>query len=73
MSRVAAIGEETRVVGYATAGVLTLAAAGPDEARRAWDDLPGDVACVLLTPAARAALGARLGERPDLVWTVLPA
>ncbi len=72
MSRAAAIGEEVRVAGYALAGVEVHAAQDADAARDAWERLSGDVACVILTPAAHAALGARLQERKDLVWAVIP-
>jgi vacuolar-type H+-ATPase subunit F/Vma7 len=68
----AAIGEDVRVGGYGLAGVEVHAAEDGDAARAAWAALPADVACLILTPAAHAALGARLGERPGIVWTVLP-
>lgn len=71
MSRVAAIGEDLRLAGYAMAGVQVLAAEDAGAVTRAWEGMPSDVACLLLTPAARAALGTRLGERADLVWTVV--
>jgi vacuolar-type H+-ATPase subunit F/Vma7 len=57
VSRVAVLGEEARVAGFALAGALPLPAEDPDGVRRAWRDLPADVALVLLTPAAAAALG----------------
>jgi hypothetical protein len=72
VSRAAAIGEDLRLAGYALAGVEVLAAEDAAQALGAWDRLPGDVACLILTAAARAALGARLDERPQLVWTVMP-
>ncbi len=72
MSRVAAIGEAARVTGYAMAGVKVLPAADPAAARAAWDGLPDDVGCVLLTPSARVALAGRLDERPDVIWAVIP-
>jgi vacuolar-type H+-ATPase subunit F/Vma7 len=72
MSRAAAIGEAVRVAGYALAGVEVHAADDGDAARAAWDRLSPEVACVILTPAAHAALGARLHERNDVVWAVIP-
>jgi len=72
MTRAAAIGEDTRLAGYALAGVEVLAAQDATEALDAWQRLPGDVSCLILTPAARSALGARLAERPRLVWAVVP-
>ncbi len=71
MSRVAAIGEETRVAGYAMAGVQVLAADDADSARAAWETLSGEVGCVFLTPSARAALAGRLAERSDVIWVVM--
>ena len=71
MKVAAAIGEHVRVGGYALAGVQVHAAEDPAAARAAWERLPGDVACVILTPTAYAALDARLDERPDLVWAVM--
>lgn len=72
MSRAAAIGEDLRLAGYALAGVEVLAAEDAAQALAAWERLPSDVACLILTAASRAALGARLAERPQLVWTVVP-
>ncbi len=72
MSRAVAIGEEVLVAGYALAGVDVRAAQDADAVRDAWERLPADVACLILTPAARAALGARLEDRADLVWAVIP-
>jgi vacuolar-type H+-ATPase subunit F/Vma7 len=72
VSAAAAIGEHVRVAGYALAGVQVHAAEDPAEACAAWERLPDDVTCVILTPAAHAALDGRLDERPDLVWAVVP-
>lgn len=72
MSRVAAIGEETRVAGYALSGAEVYAASGADELRSAWTRLPRDVELLILTSAARAALGPLLAERPQLLWAVAP-
>jgi hypothetical protein len=58
MGRVAAIGEAVRVQGLSLAGVLLLPGEGPDEVRASWEDLPADVEVVILTPRARAVLGA---------------
>jgi vacuolar-type H+-ATPase subunit F/Vma7 len=72
MSRAVAIGEPVRVGGYALAGVEVHAAQDADAVLDAWERLPADVACVIFTHAARAALGERLDERRDLVWAVIP-
>lgn len=58
VATVAAIGERVRVSGFALAGVLVRDAECAADARRAWGALPADVAVVLLTPAAAAALAA---------------
>lgn len=72
MSRAAAIGEQVRVAGYALAGVEVHAAEDAEAAREAWEALSEEVACLILTPAAHAALAARLDERSGLVWAVVP-
>lgn len=71
MSRVAAIGEDALVQGYALAGVEVMAAGDATAVRAAWDGLADDVGCVILTPAARTGLGPRLAERPGVIWAVL--
>jgi hypothetical protein len=72
VSRAAAIGKDVRLAGYGLAGVEVLAAEDTAETLAAWERLPDDVACLILTPAARAALAARLAERPQLVWAMVP-
>jgi vacuolar-type H+-ATPase subunit F/Vma7 len=72
VSRAAAIGEQARVTGYALAGVEVLAAENAEAVRAAFAALGADVACLFVTTAARRALGARLDERPELVWAVIP-
>jgi vacuolar-type H+-ATPase subunit F/Vma7 len=57
MGRVAVIGEETAVSGYALAGVLVLPAEGGDAVHGAWSSLPDDVQVVILTSAAARTLG----------------
>ncbi len=55
MARVAVIGAETAVAGYALAGAVVLTAEDDTAVRRAWEELPPDVEVVVLTaPAARA-------------------
>ena len=72
MSTAAAIGEEVRVAGFALAGVEVHAAADDVAARAAFAALPEDVACLILTEAACAALRPRLADRPSLTWVVMP-
>lgn len=56
MSRVAAIGEQGRVQGFALAGAEVRLTTTPEEVRAAWLDLAQDVSVVILTPAASQAL-----------------
>lgn len=56
MGGVAVIGDWARVQGFALAGALPLPAETPEEARAQWNDLPADIAIVLITKAAAAAL-----------------
>ncbi|MGZ4305072.1 MAG: V-type ATP synthase subunit F, partial [Solirubrobacteraceae bacterium] len=73
MSQIVAIGERERVGGFALAGVEVVVADEPDGARAAWGALPVDVALVILTHAAHAALGAdELDPRGRRLWVVLP-
>jgi hypothetical protein len=73
VSRAVAIGARARVEGYGLAGLDVIAAEDDGAARAAWEELPGDVVCVIFTPAAMSALGERLSERPEVIWAVLPA
>ena len=57
MGRVAVIGEETAVSGYALAGVLVLPAEDDAAVHGAWSSLPDDVQVVILTSAAARTLG----------------
>ena len=61
--RIAVLGEEGE--GFALAGALAVPAGTPEEARAAWRALPADVALVVLTPAAAAALEGLLDDLPD--------
>jgi vacuolar-type H+-ATPase subunit F/Vma7 len=64
VARVAVIGEEALVRGYALAGAAVLPADTPEQVRAAWRRLPEDVAVVILTPAAAAAEP----ERTTAAW-----
>jgi vacuolar-type H+-ATPase subunit F/Vma7 len=72
MTCAAAIGEDVRVGGYALAGVRVFSAQDAGAVRAAFAQLPADVACLILTPAAHGALAPLLAERDDLVWAVMP-
>lgn len=56
MARIAAIGERARVQGFALGGAVVLTAENPDEVRDAWAGLDAEVAVVILTARAAAAL-----------------
>lgn len=72
MSCIAVLGEWTRIKGYALAGARTISAEDADAVRTAWSSISEDVAVVIATPRAAAALesedaGTRTGRRPLLV------
>ena len=71
--RIAALGEHERVRCFAFAGVHLAAAEQPDAVRAAWRALPEGIGLVILTPAARAALGAEVVEQDRRLWAVMPA
>jgi vacuolar-type H+-ATPase subunit F/Vma7 len=71
--RVVVIGSQTQVVGFALAGARISVAESDDQVRDAWRALDEDVAVVILTEAAAAALGNdRLLGHPPLS-VVLPS
>jgi vacuolar-type H+-ATPase subunit F/Vma7 len=70
VDRVAVLGERALVEGYALGGARVLPADSAEEVRVAWAALAPDVAVLLVTPAAAAALGSVTRRRPLLV--VLP-
>jgi len=84
MSRMAVIGEEVRVRGFALAGALVFAAEDAAGARAAWRSLPADVAVTVLTPraagwlqdvtsgGAAAATADGLPQRPGVLPVVMP-
>ncbi len=70
---VAALGERERIRCYAFAGVRLAPAEDAEAVRAAWRSLPADTGLVILTPAARAALGSALLERDERLWAAMPA
>jgi vacuolar-type H+-ATPase subunit F/Vma7 len=72
VSRIAAIGDHSRLAGYALSGVDVKHATDPDQVREAWLGIGSDVEFVLLTSAARQALPDPL-DRRDVLVTVMPA
>ena len=71
MARVAVLGEQLRVHGFTLAGAVVLTADDPATARSAWASLGDDVAVVVLTPRAAAALEAELAEGGATPLTVV--
>ena len=63
MSRIAVLGEASRVAGWALAGALVVPAEDPAAVRLAWAGLPTDVEVVVVTPAAADVLGDAGGGR----------
>jgi vacuolar-type H+-ATPase subunit F/Vma7 len=59
MGRIAVIGEETAVAGYALAGAVIVTADDAQAVHGAWDALADDVEVVVLSPRAARALGRR--------------
>lgn len=72
MGSVVVIGEPALVDGYALAGTTVLAAEGAAEMRRAWQDLPAEVALVILTASAARALDDEL-RGAGVLTAVMPA
>jgi vacuolar-type H+-ATPase subunit F/Vma7 len=56
MARVAVLGEQVRVQGFALAGALVLQADDAAQVCSAWAALADDIAVVVLTPRAAKAL-----------------
>lgn len=71
--RIVAIGNESRVIGFALAGVLPVPVRTAADARAAWAALPTDVALVVLTPAAAEALAEELSHPSVRLAAVMPA
>lgn len=70
--RVAVLGERVRVEGWTLAGALVCPADDPAAVRTAWRALPADVAVLVLTPAAAAALSDVDIERAGPLPVVMP-
>ncbi len=72
MSRALAIGSETRLAGYALAGVEVVAAEDDGAVVRALERLEGDVVLVILGKEPGAAARAALERHAGTVWCTLP-
>jgi len=73
MARVAVVGELVRVQGFDLAGALVLAAEDAAGVRAAWGSLDAEVAVVVLTDRAAAALGDELERRRWPLAVVMPS
>lgn len=73
MGRVAVLGEETTVAGYALAGAVTLCAEDAQAVRAAWAELPDDVDVVVLTQRAAQALGPARTATMHPLTVVMPS
>ncbi|MGA2393500.1 MAG: hypothetical protein ABSH03_09145 [Candidatus Lustribacter sp.] len=73
MSRIVVLGEGTRVAPFALAGAGVVAAEDAPSVCAAWRALAADVAIVVLTPAAAAAVAAAgLTPRAGALAVTLP-
>ena len=74
IGRIAVIGAEPQVAGFALAGALTVPARTAEDARAAWAALPTDVALVVLTADAAEALSDELRDpSASRLTAVMPA
>jgi vacuolar-type H+-ATPase subunit F/Vma7 len=71
MGRIAVIGERHRIQPLAIAGADPHPAETPEQALSAWAEIGSDVAVLILTGDAAAALAGRIDERRDLLVTVM--
>ena len=67
-----ALGEAVRVAGFALAGATVFVAESPDAVCRMWATLPEDVAVVILTSDAAAALPAEAVAPEGVLMAVMP-
>jgi vacuolar-type H+-ATPase subunit F/Vma7 len=72
MSTIVALGEDDRLVGFVLAGASVIGATTQEEVRDAWNQLGRDVGLVILSARAAGVLEPLLGERTDILTTVLP-
>lgn len=72
MARVAVLGEQVAVEGYALVGALVRQAESDAEVQAAWESLPEDVEVVILTSRAAGLLGDRPATTPRRLTVVMP-
>ena len=73
MGTFAVIGDGVRIAGFALGGATVIPATAPDDVRHAWATLPVDVAVVVLTPDAAAALGSAIERTDNVLSVVMPS
>jgi vacuolar-type H+-ATPase subunit F/Vma7 len=73
MARAAVIGAELRIQGYALAGAALYPVDGQAGARRAWRELPADIAVVIVTAEVAGWLADDLSSRAGVLPVVMPA
>jgi hypothetical protein len=72
VARAAVIGEPLRIYGYGLAGALLYPASDRPDVVHAWQDLPGDVAVVLVTRQASQWLEDEIALKPEVLPVVMP-
>jgi hypothetical protein len=73
VSLVVALGEAARVGHLALGGAVVLSAEDDEGVVQFWRSLPDDVALVILTERAAAALARDRTERPHVLRVVMPS
>lgn len=73
MGRVAVIGEEVVVSGYALVGAVVVVAEDASQVRDGWDALAAEVEVVVLTARAAEALGTARTETMHPLTVVMPS
>lgn len=73
MGLLVVLGEAERVERFALGGATVTPADDPDAVRQRWEALPDDVAVVVLTGLAAAALGGDVARRDHVLRVVMPS
>ncbi|HXZ62860.1 MAG TPA: V-type ATP synthase subunit F [Acidimicrobiales bacterium] len=71
MGLLVVLGEAARVSGFSLGGATVASADSPEAVRQAWEHLPDDVALVILTEQAAAALD--VDSRAKVLRVVMPS
>lgn len=72
MGHLVVLGEAVRAEGFALGGATVIHADDPGSVRRAWTSLPDDVAVVILTHRAAAALDGQTIRDDGVLSVVMP-